>query len=57
MEVTRGFDDLESKIEYYLTHDRQRQEIAAMGPEVAKNYSIDSMAQKLGTYLESVVAS
>jgi spore maturation protein CgeB len=55
--ITSGFDDLENKIEYYLSHERERKEIARMGPEVAKNYSIDSMAHRLTDYLESMVAT
>jgi spore maturation protein CgeB len=53
--ITTGGTDLESKIEHYLSHEKERKEVAATGPEVARRFSIDAMAHRFIDYLEEVV--
>lgn len=53
--VSTGGTDLESQIEYYLSHENERKAVAAKGIEVAKRFCIDAMAYRFLDYLEEVV--
>lgn len=52
--ITTGEADLQSKIEYYLSHEHERNEVAALGPDIAQRYSVDAMAHRFVDYLEEV---
>jgi len=56
MVFTKGGDDLIAKIDYYLTHEKERKEIAQNGYEyVTKKASIDLRAREFFRYLESIL--
>jgi spore maturation protein CgeB len=53
--VTSGNEDMENKIDYYLAHEKERLEIAEMGPQVANRFSIDAMASRFVDYLQEII--
>ena len=53
---TEGGDDLTEKIKYYLSHKKERDEIAQNGFEyVIKNCSIDARTKELIEYVQEIV--
>lgn len=56
MVFTSGGEDLKSKIDYYLSHDEERQKIAQAGYEyVQKNASIEARAHELIKYVKGTM--
>jgi spore maturation protein CgeB len=56
MVFTDGNEDLNNKIEYYLSHEKERAEIAEFGYNyVINNATIESRMRELVTYMESII--
>ena len=56
MVFTQGGSDLRDQIAYYLSHEKERQEIAENGyAYVLKHASVDARAKELVNYLDKVV--
>ena len=53
--VTNGGSDLVDKLEYYLSHSKERMERAALGPALAGKFSVDAMARRFVEYLQELV--
>ena len=52
-EYYEDYDDLQRKVEYYLTHDKERMQIAENGREKVKKYH--TYKQRVDAILEIIV--